>query len=98
VSGDAASPDDFLDLVGRVAAFDPRLSELQAAMLTAAHLGVASDSRSFANKLGVAHALVLRELSAFEDIADMLVVTKRDPRTMRAHYELGPAGTALFAG
>lgn len=64
------------------------LTPLGAGILTAAHLGIAADSRSFAKTLGIAHALVLREVDGLSEEAGWLTVTKRDLRTQRTFYAL----------
>ncbi|MBX4958092.1 hypothetical protein [Rhizobium lentis] len=84
---EASSADRFLALVAAAQDRDMRLSSIQAGLLVAAELGIASDSRSFAHKLGIAHAVVLRELSALAE-RDALQIVERDPRTMRVHYRL----------
>ena len=72
------------------------LSPLGAGILAAAHLGIAADSRSFAKTLGIAHALVLRDVDGLADEAGWLTVTKRDPRTQRTFYALtGSAAVRL---
>ena len=63
------------------------MTPLGAGILTAAHLGIAADSRSFAKTLGIAHALVLREVDGLSEEAGWLTVTKRDPRTQRTFYK-----------
>ncbi|MBP0438069.1 hypothetical protein [Tianweitania sediminis] len=98
MSSDDAEADAFLAFVERIASFDTRLSQLQAAILAAAHLDLAHDTRSFANKLGVSHALVLRELTELEMLGDLLAITRRDARTLRTHYELTADGKRLLTG
>ncbi|ARO34126.1 hypothetical protein HJB79_25400 [Rhizobium lentis] len=88
MSNEAIGADRFLALVAAAQDRDLRLTSLQAGLLVAAELGIASDSRSFARMLGIAHALVLRDLSALAERDDMLQVVKRDPKTMRVHYRL----------
>ncbi|MBB3350403.1 hypothetical protein CO660_26255 [Rhizobium sp. L9] len=88
MSNEAIGADRFLALVAAAQDRDLRLTSLQAGLLVAAELGIASDSRSFARMLGIAHALVLRDLSALAERDDMLQVVNRDPRTMRVHYRL----------
>ena len=74
------------------------LTPLGAGILAAAHLGIAADSRSFAKTLGIAHALVLREVDGLSEEAGWLTVTKRDPRTQRTFYALtDSAATRLDA-
>lgn len=88
MSKEASATDRFLALVAAAQLRDVGLTSIQAGLLVAAELGIASDSRSFARMLGIAHALVLRELSALAARDDVLEIVKRDPRTMRAHYRL----------
>ena len=70
------------------------LTPLGAGILAAAHLGIAADSRSFAKTLGIAHALVLREVDGLSDEAGWLTVTRRDPRTQRTFYALTDSAVA----
>ncbi|SCX28325.1 hypothetical protein [Agrobacterium rosae] len=57
-----------------------------AALVAAVHLGIGTDSRSLSNRLGIAHALVLREINALS--GRMLTIVKRDARTQRTWVEL----------
>ena len=70
------------------------LTPIGAGILAAAHLGIAADSRSFAKTLGIAHALVLREVDGLSEEAGWLTVTKRDPRTQRTFYKLTDSAVA----
>ena len=90
MSDDAPEVGRFMALVERLEREDPLLTPIQAGLLVAAGLGLAGDSRTFARLLGLAHALVLRELTALTD-RDLLRVTKRDGRTMRTHFAPGDA-------
>lgn len=94
-----AEPDAeaFVVMTERLARLDPRLSMLQAGLLAAVHLDIAHDSRSFARLLGIEHALVLREITALCEAGDLLAVTRRDERTMRAFFAPGPGGERLFS-
>lgn len=89
MSEDNDQTEQFLRLVAEFQARDLRLTSLQAALLVAAEQGIASDSRSFARLLGVAHALVLRELNALVVMGGPLRIVKREARTLRAHYVPG---------
>lgn len=84
---------EFMALSARLAA---DLSGLEAGILAAAALGIARDSRSFANRIGVAHALVLRDCVALEE-AGLLVAERRETRTQRLYYGLTPRAEALLA-
>lgn len=86
MSEEAPDVERFLALVARLQAEDVQLSAIQAGLLAAAALGIAHDSRTFARQLGLAHALVLRELNALAERGDRLSIDKRDARTMRTHY------------
>lgn len=88
----------FEALAAALIALDPALSGLEAALLAAAHLGLAADSRGFARRLGVSHALVLRALAGRAGDDDgLLRVVRRDERTLRAFFEPGPEGRRLLA-
>ncbi|MBB2830792.1 UNVERIFIED_ORG: hypothetical protein GGD51_000893 [Rhizobium esperanzae] len=88
MSEETSDADRFLALVAAAQDRDARLTAIQAGLLVAADLNIACDSRSFARRLGIAHALVLRELDALAEHGDKLEIVKRDPRTMRVFYRL----------
>ncbi|MFT3688064.1 hypothetical protein [Paenirhodobacter sp.] len=70
------------------------LDGLSAGIVAAAALDIARDSRSFANRLGVAHALVLRAcVTLAED--GILTLGQRDERTQRLFYDLTLQGERL---
>jgi len=92
---DNANAERFMAQVERIAVAQPHLTRLQAALIAASLLGIAHDSRSFARLLGLAHALVLRELNALTE-THLLEITRRDPRTMRAFYAAAPAAAGLL--
>ena len=75
---------------------DPALTPIQAAVLAACGLGIAEDSRSFANRLGIEHALVLREAGELAEATGLLVLGKQDARTMRQWYSLSASVKALL--
>ena len=87
---------DYMALVDALEAQSGRISRLGAGILAAAALEIASDSRSFARILGVAHALVLREISALSADGGYISIVKRDERTQRTKYELNAAGVRLI--
>ena len=90
------SEGDFLAEIDRVLRQRSNLSAIQAALLVAAQLGIASDSRTFSNKVGVAHALALRELNALAETSEFLRISKRDARTLRTHYALSVQARTLL--
>lgn len=71
------------------------LTATGAAILLSVYLNIAADSRSIANRLGLAHALVLREITLLSP--RFLRVTKRDDRTQRSFLEATEEGQALAA-
>lgn len=71
------------------------LTGLGAGIIAALALDIASDSRTFARLLGVAHALVLREISVLGQDHGYVRIRQRDPRTQRTRYELNTAGQRL---
>lgn len=64
-----------------------------AALVAAIHLGIGTDSRSLSNKLGIAHALVLREINALS--GQFVTIVKRDARTQRTWVELTNEASSL---
>jgi hypothetical protein len=64
-----------------------------AALVAAIHLGIGADSRSLSKTLGIAHALVLREITALS--GRFITVVKRDARTQRTWVELTEDGANL---
>lgn len=84
----------FLAVADRISQTAPvALNATGAALIAAVHLGIGKDSRSLANKLGLAHALVLREINA---LAGRLMTTeKRDARTQRTWVELSDEASSL---
>jgi hypothetical protein len=85
VNGEVTEAERFLALVAEVQAKDPELTSLQAGLFVAAELGIADDSRTFARLLGIAHALVLRELNVLAENGKLQIV-RQDARTMRTYY------------
>lgn len=71
-------------------------SMMAAMLLVTAHMGICSDSRSFARIFGVEHALVLRELVAMEIETRLVTILRRD-RSQRVQYAPGEAAEDLLA-
>ncbi|MHC5233135.1 hypothetical protein [Brucella sp. LJL56] len=71
------------------------LTGLGAGIVAAAALEIASDSRTFSRLLGVAHALVLREISVLGQDHGYIRIRQRDLRTQRTRYELSALGQRL---
>lgn len=94
--GDEQSAASFMAEVEQVQARSSQeLTATGAAILMAIHLDIGADSRSIANRLGLAHALVLREIAFLSP--RFLQVTKRDVRTQRSFLEITTEGRALAA-
>ncbi len=84
----------FLAVVEQISLTAPVvLDATGAALIAAVHLGIGNDSRSLSNKLGIAHALVLREINALS--GRMLTIIKRDTRTQRTWVELTDEASSL---
>ncbi len=84
----------FLAVVEQISQTAPvALDANGAALIAAVHLGIGSDSRSLSNRLGIAHALVLREINGLS--VRMLTIVKRDPRTQRTWVELTDEAVSL---
>jgi hypothetical protein len=86
----------FLAAAEALARLRPDLSPLAAGLLAGLRLGIAADTRAFARTFALAHSHALRGLSELEE-AELVTVTRRDPRTQRAHYAASPTGRALGA-
>ncbi|MGY5808714.1 hypothetical protein ACXHXG_13440 [Rhizobium sp. LEGMi198b] len=93
----ATEPQIFFDLVENLVQVNRHLTVLQGALLVACALDIASDSRAFSKRLGVEHALVLRDLNVLDANDGPLVIAKRDPRTLRSHFHLTANGRAMLS-
>ncbi|WP_313616976.1 hypothetical protein [Agrobacterium sp.] len=91
---DEGSAERFMAMVDKMMETAPDgVDATGAALLAAIHLGIGADSRSLSKKLGIAHALVLREITALS--GTYLTVTKRDDRTQRTFVTLSPSGEEM---
>ena len=79
--------EQFMDLVARLRTAQPDLTPIQAGIIIAAQQNIARDSRTFARVLGLAHALVLRELNVLLQSRAVLKLVKGDERTLRTFYQ-----------
>jgi hypothetical protein len=86
---------EYMALVDALEAASGKVSRLGAGIIAAAALDIAKDSRSFSRILGVAHALVLREVIVLETNGGYITVRQRDARTQRTYYQLNSAGERL---
>jgi hypothetical protein len=92
------SEDQFLDAVSAIRFVAPDLSPIGAAILAAAHFDIAKDSRSFSLKLGVEHALALREITALSSPElGFLEIVSRNERTQRTQIALTDKGDKLIS-
>jgi hypothetical protein len=92
------SEGDFLEAVSAIRFCAPDLSPIGSAILAAIHYGIANDSRSFSLKLGLEHALALREITALSSPElDLLKVVSRNERTQRTQIALTEKGEQLVA-
>ena len=88
--------DEFLLAVDALCdASQPKLSRLAAAILVAAAFGICHDSRAFARRFDIAHALVLRECAALSSELGLIELGTRDERTQRQAYRLSSEGRKL---
>ncbi len=88
------SEEQFMQMVSAVCAADASLTPLGAAIVVAIRAGIARDTRTFARKLGIEHALVIREVSSLSE-AGLIDVTARNERTQRAELALTSEGENL---
>jgi hypothetical protein len=90
--------DQFLEAVSAIRFVAPDLSPIGAAILAAIRYGIASDSRAFSLKLGIEHALTLREITALSSPElGFLEVTGRNERTGRSQFALAAKGDDLVS-
>lgn len=71
------------------------VSPIGAALLAAHHLGVSRDTRSFAVKLGMSHAIVLRETVAMTE-AGVVDLDDRNERSSRVFFAPSALGQRLL--
>lgn len=93
----AISEELFLERVAALSAAAGSLSPLAAGLLLAAGLGIARDTRTFARVFGLAHALVLREVTELAEERGLLAIADRNARTQRTSYSLTDASEALLS-
>ncbi|MBO1039894.1 hypothetical protein IPV26_09495 [Brucella pituitosa] len=86
---------EYMALVDALEAASGKLSRLGAGIIAALALDIASDSRSFSRILGIAHALVLREVVVLSAEGGYIRIRQRDERTQRTRYELSATGNRL---
>ncbi|MCJ8333297.1 MAG: hypothetical protein MJH10_03465 [Epibacterium sp.] len=89
-------PDVLVASAEKLVARMPELSPLSAGILRAADLGLAQDSRSFAQKMGLAHALVLRECVILAEELGLIALEMRNDRSQRLFYRLSAQGQVLL--
>jgi predicted transcriptional regulator len=90
------SEDAFMEAVSAIRFVSPELSPIGAAILAALHFKIANNSRTFARKIGLEHALVLREITALSgEHLGLIEVQTRNARTIRTEIALTVAGRAL---
>jgi hypothetical protein len=88
----------FLDAVSAIRFVAPDLSPIGAAILAAHHFGIAKDSRAFSLKIGVEHALALREVTALSSPElGLLEIVSRNERTQRTQIRLTAKGADLVS-
>ncbi|MDQ8698119.1 hypothetical protein [Hyphomicrobium sp. LHD-15] len=91
------SEEQFLASVAEVCAVEPLVSQIGAAILVAIDLGIAHDSRTFSRIFGVAHALVLREITELSTGDGAVLKTmSRNDRTQRTELALTDSARQLL--
>jgi hypothetical protein len=95
-TGSEITEEQFLEAVSAIRFAEPDLSPIGAAILAALHYGIAKDSRAFSLKLGIEHALALREVTALSSAElGLLQVVSRSERTQRTSFALTDKGRNL---
>ncbi|MEM6712427.1 MAG: hypothetical protein AAF590_09110 [Pseudomonadota bacterium] len=72
------------------------LTPLSASLLAASFSGYCSDSHTFSKKLGVEHALVIRECVHLADELSVIEIEGKNERTQRLTYSLTNVGLAML--
>ncbi|MEM1288701.1 MAG: hypothetical protein AAGH60_10150 [Pseudomonadota bacterium] len=85
-------------MIERLVARHPNvLSPLGAGIMAAVHTGYCKDSQSFAKKLEVEHALVIRECVLLADEYKAIHVDRKNDRNQRLSYSLTDVGRQMLA-
>jgi hypothetical protein len=93
---EAPDSDAFMSRVDALLQSDElQISPLAAGIVVAIDMGIA-DSRSFSRLLGVEHALVLREVAELSGPEGLIVITARQPKTLRTSLALTDRGAGLL--
>ncbi|WP_083567480.1 hypothetical protein [Hyphomicrobium sp. CS1GBMeth3] len=82
------SEEQFLDLAAKVASVVDSLTPVGAGVLAALQLGICNDSRTFSRIFGIAHALVLREVTELAGERGLLAIVGRNARSQRTAFSL----------
>ncbi|MEM1376588.1 MAG: hypothetical protein AAGG69_04290 [Pseudomonadota bacterium] len=77
---------------------DTSLAPLSAGLLAASFSGYCSDSHTFSKRLGIEHALVIRECVQLADELGMIEIDHKNERSQRLRYKLTNAGLSVFEG
>lgn len=72
------------------------LSPLAAGVIAACKTGIVKDSRDISNKLGIEHALILRECILLEHEHDLVEISEKNERTQRVKIFLKDGAQELF--
>ncbi|MEM9205646.1 MAG: hypothetical protein AAGA88_04890 [Pseudomonadota bacterium] len=73
------------------------LTAIGAGVLASAHTGYSHDTRSFARKLDVAHALVIRECVILADDLGVIALEDRNEKSQRLFFKLTEEGERLIS-
>ena len=91
-----ASQDEFLALTLEISRSGPEfLTELGPMIVVSALLQVAGDTRSFARKFEVPHALVLREAVHLDETLGILVLDDQSDKSGRMFWALTDSGQRM---
>lgn len=89
------SEDRILETIAAIRASAPEVTPIGGGLMAALHLGIAKDSRTFSRLLGIAHALVLREIADLTERDRLIRVVYRNSRTQRTEFAFTESGEAL---
>ncbi|MEM6383947.1 MAG: hypothetical protein AAF739_14840 [Pseudomonadota bacterium] len=72
------------------------LTPLAAGLIAASHSGYCSDSHTFSKRLGIEHALVIRECVQLAHEGGAITIDQTHTRTQRVTYSLTNAGLSMI--
>ncbi|MEM0900629.1 MAG: hypothetical protein AAGI92_11850 [Pseudomonadota bacterium] len=80
-----------------VASYPDVLTPMSAGILASLHMGLCKDTRTFARRLEIAHALVIRECGLLANQVGAIEIDDRRDKSGRLFYALNELGRDMLA-